>query len=133
MVGINYLPRDTPDSFYRWAVMTGGGKRDGFVVARMLSDIVSWPGEQGQQKKNKHCIQPGTYCGLLFMFSVQNGMPVALINDGYLQHMRVGAGAGLGVKYLARKDSHVVGIIGSGGMARTYLEAFAAVRKIRRG
>ncbi len=48
------------------------------------------------------------------MFSAQNGMPVALINDGYLQHMRVGAGAGLGVKYLARKDSHVVGMIGSG-------------------
>lgn len=125
-----YLPCDTPDSYYRWAVMTGGTKRDGFVVARMLSDIVSWPGENGQQKENKHCIQPGTYCGLLFMFSARDGMPVALINDGYLQHMRVAGGAGLGVKYLAREDSQVVGMIGSGGMARTYLETFSAVRKI---
>jgi len=126
-----YLP-STPTSFYRWAVMTGGARRDGFVVARMLSDVVSWPGNIGQQRENKHCIQPGTYCGLLFMFSVRDGMPVALINDGYLQHMRVAAGAGLGVKYLSRKDSQTVGMIGSGGMARTYLEAFAEVRNIKR-
>jgi ornithine cyclodeaminase/alanine dehydrogenase-like protein (mu-crystallin family) len=125
-----YLPCATPDSYYRWAMMTGGTKRDGFVVARMLSDIVSWPGEKGEQRENKHCIQPGTYCGLLFMFSARDGMPAALINDGHLQHMRVAGGAGLGVKYLARRDSRVVGMIGSGGMARTYLEAFSAVRKI---
>src|SRR3989475_4944465 len=125
-----YLPCERPESYYRWAVMTGGAKRDGFVVARMLSDIVSWPGNKGEQRENKHCVQPGTYCGLLFMFSASDGMPAALINGGFLQHMRVAGGAGLGVKYLARQDSHVVGMIGSGGMARTYVEAFAAVRKI---
>ena len=125
-----YLPCDRPESYYRWALMTGGAKRDGFVVARILSDIVSWPGEKGKQREDKHCIQPGTYCGLLFMFSAADGMPAALINDGFLQHMRVAGGAGLGVKYLARTNSQVVGMIGSGGMARTYLEAFMAVRKI---
>lgn len=125
-----YLPCERSESYYRWALMTGGAKRDGFVVARMLSDIVSWPGEKGNQRENKHCVQPGTYCGMLFMFSARDGMPAAFINDGFLQHMRVAGGAGLGVKYLAREDSHVVGMIGSGGMARTYLEAFLAVRKI---
>lgn len=127
-----YLPCERADSYYRWAVMTGGAKRGGFVVARMLSDIVSWPGKKGEQRENKHCIQPGTYCGLLFMFNAADGMPAALINDGFLQHMRVAGGAGLGVKYLARRDSHVVGMIGSGGMARTYLQAFACVRKINK-
>ena len=125
-----YLPCERPEGYYRWAVMTGGSRRDGYVVARMLSDIVSWPGDEGDQRENKHCIQPGTYCGLLFMFSARDGMPVALINDGFLQHMRVAGGAGLGVKYLAKKQSRSVGMIGSGGMARTYLEAFSAVRKI---
>jgi alanine dehydrogenase len=125
-----YLPCERPESYYRWALMTGGAKRDGVVVARMLSDIVSWPGEKGNQRENKHCIQPGTYFGMLIMFSAHDGMPIAFINDGFLQHMRVAGGAGLGVKYLARPDSHVVGMIGSGGMARTYLEAFAAVRQI---
>jgi alanine dehydrogenase len=55
-----------------------------------------------------------------------------MINDGILQHYRVGGGAGLGVKYLSRPDSSVVGMIGSGGMARTYLDAFCQVRKIKR-
>ena len=45
--------------------------------------------------------------------------------------MRVGGCAGLGVKYLAREDASMVGIFGSGGMARTYLEAFYEVRKLR--
>jgi alanine dehydrogenase len=125
-----YLPCERPESYYRWAVMTGGARRDRVVVARMLSDIVSWPGDRGQQRENKHCIQPGTYFGMLIMFSARDGMPVAFINDGFLQHMRVAGGAGLGVKYLARENSRVVGMIGSGGMARTYLDAFAAVRKI---
>jgi alanine dehydrogenase len=69
---------------------------------------------------------------LLFLYRAQNGVPVAMIQDGFLQHIRVGGGAGMGVKYLSRADSHSVGMIGSGGMARTYLEAFCGVRDIRR-
>jgi alanine dehydrogenase len=45
--------------------------------------------------------------------------------------MRVGGGAALGVKHLSRKDSRVVGMIGSGGMARSFLEGFACVRDIK--
>ena len=76
-------------------------------------------------------MQPGTYCGLIFLTSTKNGEPLAFINDGVLQHMRVGGGAGIGVKYLSREDSHVVGMLGSGGMARTFLEAFMCVRDIK--
>jgi ornithine cyclodeaminase/alanine dehydrogenase-like protein (mu-crystallin family) len=66
------------------------------------------------------------------LFSTKNGKPLAIINDGVLQHMRVGACAGLGVKHLARTDASVVGMIGSGGMARTYLRAFAETRPLKR-
>jgi ornithine cyclodeaminase/alanine dehydrogenase-like protein (mu-crystallin family) len=38
----------------------------------------------------------------------------------------------LGAKYLARADSEVVGMLGSGGMARTYLDAFCRVRTIKK-
>ena len=116
--------------YYRWAVMTGGSKQDGYVCARMLSDMVSWPQEYGQVRENKYARQPGTFCGLLFLFSAKDATPVALLNDGILQHIRVGGGAGLGVKYLARENSRAVGMLGSGGMARTYLEAFCQVRPI---
>src|SRR6266446_4004343 len=84
--------------YYRWAVMTGGSKRDGLVCARMLSDMVAWPEEDARTRENKYAKAPGTFCGLLFLFSAQDATPVAMINDGVLQHIRVGGGAGLGAK-----------------------------------
>ncbi|MEA2987369.1 MAG: alanine dehydrogenase [Alphaproteobacteria bacterium] len=128
-----YVPSgETPAPYYRWAVMTGGSKKDGLVCARMLSDMVAWPREYGRVRENKYAREPGTFLGLLFLFSAKDATPVAMIKDGFLQHLRVGGGAGLGVKYLSRTDAQTVGMIGSGGMARTYLDAFCQVRKIRK-
>lgn len=124
-----WAPTEEPDSYYRWGSMEGVCRTYGVFAIRMKSDVVRWPEGQNEQK---FCIQPGTYCGLVMLFSTRNGEPLAVINDGILQHFRVGGGAGLGVKYLSRTDSSVVGIIGSGGMARTYLEAFAEVRELKR-
>jgi len=126
-----YVPsQEAAAPFYRWAVMTGGSRKDGYVCARMLSDMVDWPREHGRVRENKWAGRPGTFCGLLFLFSARDALPLAMIKDGFLQHLRVGGGAGLGVKYLSRQDSHSVGMIGSGGMARTYLDAFCQVRRI---
>jgi len=47
-----------------------------------------------------------------------------------LHHVRVGATAGVGAKHLSRKDSKVLGVVGSGGMAETYAEAICSVRSI---
>ncbi len=126
-----YVPSGQEQApYYRWAVMAGGSKKDGYVCARMLSDMVTWPLEYGRIRENKYAKAPGTFCGLLFLFSAKTGEPVAMLNDGVLQHIRVAGGAGLGVKYLARPDSSTVGMIGSGGMARTYLDAFLQSRRI---
>ncbi len=127
-----YVPSGEPAPYYRWSIMAGGSKKEHFVCVRMISDMVSWPVEFGQRRENKYAREPGTYCGLLFLFSTSDATPVAIMNDGILQHDRVGAGAGLGVKYLSREDSHTVGMIGSGGMARSYLDAFRQVRQISR-
>jgi ornithine cyclodeaminase/alanine dehydrogenase-like protein (mu-crystallin family) len=93
----------------------------------MKSDMLEWP--EGKTVE-KYCVEPGTFCGIVMVFSTRNGEPLAIINDGIIQHMRVGGCAGLGVKYLSREDSNVIGIFGAGGMARTYLLAFNEVRKI---
>ena len=128
-----YVPTEREDDYYRWGTMEGASKELGVFAIRMKSDILYWPqDEHGFWKEEKYSVQPGLYCGLIFLFSTRNAEPLALINDGILQHMRVGGGAGLGAKYLSREDSHTVGMIGSGGMARTYLEAFAAIRDIRK-
>jgi ornithine cyclodeaminase/alanine dehydrogenase-like protein (mu-crystallin family) len=87
---------------------------------------------QGARTQEKYCVEPGKFCGLILLVNIQNGEPVALMNDGYLQHMRVGADSGIGVKFMAREDAEVVGMLGSGGMARTHIEAFRLARNIKR-
>jgi ornithine cyclodeaminase/alanine dehydrogenase-like protein (mu-crystallin family) len=72
----------------------------------------------------------GRYCGLVLLFSTENGEPLAILPDGVMQRMRVGAANGLGVKYLARRDARTVGILGSGWQAGAQLMAACAVRAI---
>lgn len=124
-----WAPCDREDAYYRWRSMEGLCRTYGVFAIRIGSEIVHWP-KPGLQ--DYYCIRPGTYCGLIMLFSIRNGAPLAILQDGYLQHMRVGGCAGLGAKYLAREDSEVVGILGSGGMARSYLQALCQVRKIKK-
>lgn len=123
-----FVPNDDPKLMYRWGTMEGASRSFETFAIRMKSDMLEWP--EGKTVE-KYCVEPGTFCGVVMVFSTRNGEPLAIINDGVIQHMRVGGCAGLGAKYLSREDSSVVGIFGSGGMARTYLLAFNDVRKIR--
>src|SRR5258706_3478838 len=109
-----------------------GGSTGGYFAVRMKSDISERREYNGATTLEKYCRQPGLFCGLVFLTSVETGEPLAIINDGVLQHMRVGADAAIGVKHAARKDAEVVGMLGSGGMARSHVEALLCVRRIRR-
>lgn len=127
-----YTETRSKDEFHRWGTMEGSSHGLQRFAIRMKSDIVTWPVRHGTRVEDKYCVQPGLFCGLVFLFSTSDGAPLAIINDGVLQHMRVGALYGLGAKYLARKGASVVGMLGSGGMARSHLKAFTSVREIRR-
>jgi ornithine cyclodeaminase/alanine dehydrogenase-like protein (mu-crystallin family) len=123
------VPCGDEDSYFRFGSIEGA--TDGVHAVRLKSDIMTWPRhEDGSWTREKHAVRPGVFCGLVLLFSTENGEPLAILNDGYLQHMRVGAAAGIGAKLLARAASRRVGMIGSGGMARTVLEALTVVRPI---
>lgn len=125
------IPTSDPDKTYQWGTMEGGSAA-GYFAIRMKSDVLYESTYLGTQTLEKYCVRPGAFCGLIFLFRVDNGEPLALMNDGYLQHLRVGADSALGVKYMARKDARVVGMVGSGGMARSHVEAFLLVRDIKK-
>lgn len=125
-----YVPCDEPEGYYRWGSCEGASH--GVLAVRLKSDVITWPKTgNGQWVEQKYCIEPGTYCGLVFLFSTGNGAPLALIKDGHLQHMRVGGAAGIGTRLLARPDSEKVAVIGSGAMARTFLTAICTVLNIK--
>jgi alanine dehydrogenase len=125
------IPTKDPNKIYQWGTMEGGSM-SGYFAIRMKSDVIYEQEYQGAITQEKYCVTPGKFCGLILLNDIQNGEPLALINDGYLQHMRVGADSGIGSKYIAREDAEIVGMIGSGGMARSHVESFLLARKIKR-
>jgi len=66
----------------------------------------------------------------VMLFSLQTGEPLALIHDYSLSAIRVGATTGVAHRALAKKNSKIVGIFGSGHQARANLQAITAVRDI---
>jgi len=64
------------------------------------------------------------------LYEMASGDLVAMIEADYMGQLRTGAASGVATKYLARKNSQVAGIVGSGGQAKTQLEAIAQVRDL---
>lgn len=65
---------------------------------------------------------------LVPLYAIDTGNLVALIEADYLGQLRTGAASGVASKYLAKKTARVAGIIGTGGQAKTQLEALNGVR-----
>jgi alanine dehydrogenase len=124
------IPTSDPAKNYQWGTMEGGSTA-GYFAIRMKSDVIYETQYDGSITQEKYCSRPGLFCGLILLTSTETGEPLAFINDGHLQHMRVGADGGIGVKYLANDNAAVVGMLGSGGMARAHMRAFTLVRNIK--
>jgi alanine dehydrogenase len=67
---------------------------------------------------------------LVPLYEIASGELLALIEADYMGQLRTGAASGVATKFLARRDARVVAIIGTGGQARTQLEALAVVRRV---
>jgi ornithine cyclodeaminase/alanine dehydrogenase-like protein (mu-crystallin family) len=122
-----FAPTASEDHFYQWGSMAGLSTSYRVLAVRMKSDIVSWPHGERQEK---YALRPGLYCGLILLFDIVNGVPLAVIQDGYIQHLRVGAAAGIGTDALARPNASKLAVLGSGGMADVHLDAIASVRDL---
>ena len=126
------VPSARAGAVYSLKSMDGVIPKLGVGAVRIDSDIVTWPTEGGTMRRVKvPAAPPGRYVGLVLLFSSATGEPLAVMPDGVMQRIRVGATNGLGVKYLARKDASSVGILGSGWHAGAQLMAACAVRNIK--
>ncbi len=65
------------------------------------------------------------------MFSTATGELLAIFPDGVVQAIRVGVTNALSAKYMARPDSSVLAVYGSGWQAGPAVSAMCAVRPIR--
>lgn len=70
--------------------------------------------------------------GMVMLFSAQNGMPLALLQDeGWLTSVRTGIAGQLAASVLAPREVHGIGIIGSGDQARWQLTCLKPVTACR--
>lgn len=114
-----------PGEDYWLATMEGASRPHGLAAIRLRSDRHT---NQGK----KWAARPGMFCGLVLLYDLETAGLVAIINDGHLQLMRVSATSALAGRYLARPESRVMGIIGSGWQAHDHARAFKAIFPLER-
>ncbi len=72
-----------------------------------------------------------THHALVLLFRPETGEPLAVIDGRLITEMRTGAVSAAATKSLARPNSSVLAILGSGVQAQSHLEALRLVREFR--
>jgi len=108
----------------------------GVGAVRTDSDLLRWPEINGAHRRVKLTtaqdsgVPIGKENGTVFLYSLETGAMLSIIQDGHIQRLRVGGTSGLGVKYLARQNAKVAGILGSGWQAEAQLLSLLVARNI---
>jgi ornithine cyclodeaminase/alanine dehydrogenase-like protein (mu-crystallin family) len=129
----SYLPHSLPNSTYSFKSVDGGVGKLGVLALRVTSDIV-----QEQQLHDSVRLEKlplagkGMFVGLVELFSAVTGELLAIMPDGFIQQTRVGVTSALGMKVMARRDSQILGLIGSGGQAKAHYRYMTAVMPIKK-
>ncbi len=71
-----------------------------------------------------------THHGVILLFRPETGEPIAMIDGRLITEMRTAAVSAMATDRLARRDSSVLAILGSGVQARSHLEAIGLVRNL---
>jgi alanine dehydrogenase len=64
----------------------------------------------------------------IILNSPENGVPLAIMDGTYITALRTGAAGAIGIKYLSRKDSQIVGLCGAGVQGRSQVMGLMEVR-----
>jgi len=70
--------------------------------------------------------------GLLILNDVKSGLPIAVMDCVWITAMRTGAATAVSAKFLAKKESQSVGILGAGVQGFTNLEALKVLFPIKK-
>src|SRR5215470_5041401 len=122
-----------PNEFYEYKTMSGVLPNRKIAALRLNSSVVKWYEKAGGVRKDKLPAAGGNkYVGLVMLFSTETGEPLAIFPDGYVQKLRVGAATAIAARYLARKDSKVMALLGAGWQAGAHLAMLCIVRDLQK-
>ncbi|MPZ72575.1 MAG: ornithine cyclodeaminase family protein [Nitriliruptorales bacterium] len=116
---------------YLFKSMDGSVPRAGVHAIRMSSDHTHEHAADGRRRRDKLPLAPGErWVGLILLFDIDTLVPLAILHDGYLQRMRVGATSALAARHLARPDAVRAGLVGTGWQAGAQLLGLAELGSI---
>jgi ornithine cyclodeaminase len=102
------------------------GSMPGYVpsIGVLMCKLVTlYPGNAGTELP--------THQAIIATFDPETGRPTALLDGTAITAIRTGAGSALSARLLARPDSTVLAILGTGVQARSHVNAMCRVRPIR--
>ncbi len=80
--------------------------------------------------QNPERYQAPSINALVILFDTENGLPLALMDGGWLTALRTGAASGVATRLLARKDAHTLALFGAGAQALPQAWAVCVARLI---
>src|SRR5262249_27429260 len=112
---------------YVFKSMDGSLPSRGVHALRLSSDLVV----ESDGRRVKLAAAPGDrYVGLVLLFDIERLEPLAIVHDGELQRVRVGATSALAAGRLARPGARVAAVAGAGWQAATQIEGLRHVRAL---
>jgi ornithine cyclodeaminase/alanine dehydrogenase-like protein (mu-crystallin family) len=112
---------------YLFKSMDGALPSAGVHALRLSSDLT----HEHDGRRDKIPAAPGgRFVGLVLLFDIETLVPLALVHDGELQRVRVGATSALAADRLARPDARVAAVVGAGWQAATQIAGLREVRAL---
>src|SRR4051812_13648507 len=108
--------------------MDGSLAGAGVHALRLTSDLTLESGGNGRSRREKIPAAPGgRYVGLVLLFDIATLVPLAILHDGELQRIRVGATSALAARHLARPGARIAGVVGAGWQAAAQIAGLREV------
>ncbi len=122
-----YSPRDDKIDHYYWfnemAGIVPGIRSMGLRVNSATVNVTS-------KRGNARLGFPGAFVALVFLFDTETNELLAVLQDFFLNPIRVAATSAIVTKRLARENSKIMGLFGSGTQALLQAECTCAVTNI---
>ena len=120
-----------PGTFVELRTMDGIVPAFGSVGMRILPDLHRWPRIGENQRYDKVPKKNGRFLAFDLIFDLDTADLQAVVQDAYLQKLRIAGTHGVAAEYLARADASRVGFIGSGWLAEGVLMGLGVVRTLK--
>ncbi len=120
-----------PGTFVELRTMDGIVPSFGSVGMRILPDLHRWPRIGDNQRYDKVPKKNGRFLAFDLIFDLDTADLQAVVQDAYLQKLRIAGAHGVAAEALARADASRVGVIGSGWLAEGVLMGLSVVRTLK--